>query len=50
MKKSISFLAIAAAAISFVCADEAAQLRENLKNMPRPWAKENYSAIGTVAS
>ncbi|MBR7127609.1 MAG: hypothetical protein IKD09_03385 [Lentisphaeria bacterium] len=49
MKKSISFLAIAAAAISFVCADEAAQLRENLKNMPRPWAKENYSAIGTAA-
>ena len=48
MKKSVVFLTALLSGLSFVYADEAAQVRENLKKMPRPWAKENYSAIGTA--
>lgn len=48
MKKLISSLLAMFSAIAFSYADEAAEVRDNLKNMPRPWAKENYSAIGTA--
>ena len=48
MKKLISSLLAMFSAIAFSYADEAAEVRDNLKNMPRPWAKENYSAIVNI--